>query len=87
MRAPGGAQTIRDLDTVRHVLTGSGTPSLFDLPWTPVFIAACFYLHPVIGGITLFGVLLVLGSRGPEPVDRLGSAGPVGACHRAELSS
>jgi PrtD family type I secretion system ABC transporter len=58
--APGGAQTIRDLDTVRHVLTGSGTLSLFDLPWTPIFIAACFYLHPVIGGITLFGVLLVL---------------------------
>jgi PrtD family type I secretion system ABC transporter len=59
--APGGAQTIRDLDTVRHVVTGSGTLSLFDLPWTPVFIAACFYLHPLIGGITLFGVILVLG--------------------------
>ena len=59
--APGGAQTILDLDTVRHVVTGSGTLSLFDLPWTPVFIAACFYLHPLIGGITLFGVILVLG--------------------------
>lgn len=59
--AHGGAQMIRDLDTVRHVLTGSGTLSLFDLPWCPLFVAACFYLHPLLGITTLFGVVIVIG--------------------------
>jgi PrtD family type I secretion system ABC transporter len=54
-----GGRTIRDLDQVRHVLTGSGTLALFDLPWTPLFIAVCFYLHSVLGVITLAGTLVV----------------------------
>jgi PrtD family type I secretion system ABC transporter len=52
---------VRDLDTVRHALTGSAILTLFDLPWTPLFLAACFYLHPVLGIISLGGALLVIG--------------------------
>lgn len=52
---------VRDLDTVRHALTGGGIISLFDLPWSPLFLAACFYLHPVLGVVSLVGVGLVLG--------------------------
>ncbi len=59
-RQPSG-QLIRDLDNVRHILTGSGSLAVFDLPWCPVFIGACFYLHPLLGAITLAGTLLVLG--------------------------
>jgi PrtD family type I secretion system ABC transporter len=55
----GGA--VRDLDTVRHALTGSSIISLFDLPWTPLFLCACFYLHPVLGVISLVGALTVMG--------------------------
>ncbi|MDQ8699896.1 type I secretion system permease/ATPase [Hyphomicrobium sp. LHD-15] len=55
----GGA--VRDLDTVRHALTGSAILTLFDLPWTPLFLLACFYLHPVLGIISLGGALLVIG--------------------------
>lgn len=58
-RASGG-QAVRDLDNVRHVLTGAGALALFDLPWAPVFIVACFYLHPLLGCITLAGTLIVL---------------------------
>jgi PrtD family type I secretion system ABC transporter len=54
-----GGRTIRDLDQVRHLLTGSGTIALFDLPWTPLFIAVCFYLHPLLGVITLGGTIVV----------------------------
>lgn len=54
-----GGRTIRDLDQVRHVLTGGGTLALFDLPWTPLFIAVCFYLHPLLGFITLVGTVVV----------------------------
>ena len=56
-----GGHAIRDLDNVRHVLTGGGALALFDLPWSPIFIAACFYLHPLIGTVTLVGTLMVLG--------------------------
>jgi PrtD family type I secretion system ABC transporter len=52
---------VRDLDTVRHALTGSAIISLFDLPWTPLFLAACFYLHPLLGMISLGGALTVVG--------------------------
>jgi len=54
-------QAIRDLDNVRHVLTGSGTIALFDLPWSPIFIGVCFYLHPLLGMINLGGAVMVLG--------------------------
>jgi PrtD family type I secretion system ABC transporter len=57
--APGG-HLIRDLDNVRHALTGGGAVALFDLPWSVIFIAACFYLHPLLGTITLAGTLVVI---------------------------
>jgi len=52
---------VRDLDSVRHALTGSAIISLFDLPWTPLFLCACFYLHPAFGMIALAGSFLVIG--------------------------
>lgn len=55
------AQVIRDLDHVRQLLTGSGTIALLDLPWAPIFIGVCFFLHPTLGTITLGGVAMVLG--------------------------
>ncbi|HEX2840981.1 type I secretion system permease/ATPase [Hyphomicrobium sp.] len=60
---PGATKgaVVRDLDTVRHAVTGSAIITLFDLPWTPLFLCACFYLHPVLGMIALFGALLVMG--------------------------
>jgi len=56
-----GLQPVRDLDTVRSVLSGSGLPALFDLPWLPIYLAICFAFHPLIGWTTLGGaVVLVL---------------------------
>ena len=52
---------VRDLDTVRHAMTGSAMISLFDLPWTPLFLLVCFYLHPVIGYVAIGGAVTVFG--------------------------
>jgi PrtD family type I secretion system ABC transporter len=52
---------VRDLDSVRHALTGSAILTLFDLPWTPLFLCACFYLHPVLGVLAVAGALVVMG--------------------------
>jgi PrtD family type I secretion system ABC transporter len=54
-----GLQPVRDLDTIRSVLSGSGPAARFDLPWLPFYLAICFAFHPLIG-ITALGGALVL---------------------------
>jgi PrtD family type I secretion system ABC transporter len=55
-------QAMRDFDTVRQFLTGSGIFAFFDAPWAPMFLAIIFLLHPLLGLISLAGgaVLLAL---------------------------
>jgi PrtD family type I secretion system ABC transporter len=55
------AQALRDLDTVRTAIAGRSLNVLFDLPWLPLFLIVLFLIDPAIGGVTLFGgVILVL---------------------------
>ena len=37
-----GLQPLRDLDSVRSFLSGSGPIALFDLPWMPIYLVICF---------------------------------------------
>ena len=55
------AQALRDLDVLRQVMTGGGTLALLDLPWAPLFIIACGFLHPLLGLVSLVGALALLG--------------------------
>jgi ATP-binding cassette subfamily C protein len=52
-----------DLEQLRLFASGTGPIVLADLPWMPLFVAACFLLHPLIGWLVLAGagVLLTLG--------------------------
>lgn len=67
LRNPQGGHVValRDVDSIREFLTGSGLLALCDVPWMPIFLAACFILHPwfgwmaIVGGLTIF-VLTVL---------------------------
>jgi PrtD family type I secretion system ABC transporter len=52
-------QLIRDSDLVRDFIGGPAIIALCDAPWVPVFIAVCFFLHPVLGFIALTGAILV----------------------------
>ena len=54
-----GAQALRDLETVRHFLTGSALIALIDAPWTPFFIAIIFLLHPYLGLVALGGSIIL----------------------------
>lgn len=53
---------VRDLDVYRNFLTQSGAVAIFDLPWLPVYLLACFLLHPLLGVIASasIGLMLVL---------------------------
>jgi PrtD family type I secretion system ABC transporter len=55
-----GTQPIRDLDTVRSFLSGSGPIAFFDLPWMPVYLAVCFLFHTYIGLTALLGAVILV---------------------------
>lgn len=61
LRRPGGplVQGLRDIDTLREFLTGSGLIAFCDAPWFPVFVFAAFLLHPWFGWIAIIGSVVI----------------------------
>ncbi|MDO8900634.1 MAG: type I secretion system permease/ATPase [Phenylobacterium sp.] len=57
----GRSQALRDLDSFRQLLTGTVFSAIFDLPWMPIFIGILFVIDPLVGFITLFGAIALLG--------------------------
>jgi ATP-binding cassette subfamily C protein len=54
-----GLQSIRDLDSVRTFMSGTGLTAFFDLPWMPLYIAVCFLFHPAMGLTVALGALVI----------------------------
>jgi PrtD family type I secretion system ABC transporter len=52
-------QGLRDLQTFRTFLTGPAVFPIMDAPWTPMFLAVIFMLHPTLGFISLGGAVLL----------------------------
>jgi ATP-binding cassette subfamily C protein len=50
----------RDVDTVRGFLGSQGPAALFDLPWMPIYLAFIYFLHPMLGALTLAGALVLV---------------------------
>lgn len=50
---PQPAKAFGDLLELRQFLTGHGVISFLDAPWTPIYIAVLFLLHPVLGCVAL----------------------------------
>jgi ATP-binding cassette subfamily C exporter for protease/lipase len=61
LRKAGGnpSQAISDLTNLRQFLTGSALFAFFDAPWTPIYIAVAFLIHPMLGFITLGGSVIL----------------------------
>jgi ATP-binding cassette subfamily C protein/ATP-binding cassette subfamily C protein EexD len=59
--APYQSEALRDLAHLRGFVTSPTAASLFDAPWTPVYLAAVFLLHPVMGLVTLAAALVLGG--------------------------
>jgi PrtD family type I secretion system ABC transporter len=59
--AGGGdrAQPLRDVETVRGFVTGSGLFFFFDAPWVPLFLAFVFLLHPLLFAVALTGAAIL----------------------------
>ena len=50
---------LRELDVIREFLTGAGLISFCDAPWVPIFVTACFILHPWYGWVATAGAVLI----------------------------
>jgi ABC-type protease/lipase transport system fused ATPase/permease subunit len=55
------ARSMRDLEVLRGFLSGTGVMPLMDIPWTPIFVAALFALHPLLGAIGIGSAILLFG--------------------------
>jgi ATP-binding cassette, subfamily C, bacterial len=51
---------LRDLEAVQRLLASPVLISIFDIPWTPLFIAAIFVFHPLLGYQALVGGALLI---------------------------
>jgi ATP-binding cassette subfamily C protein len=56
----GGSQALRDLDAVKSFLTSIGINTLFDAPWSIIYLIVIFYIHPYLGYLTIVGAILIL---------------------------
>lgn len=59
----GGAnpsQALSDLTTVRQFLTGNALFAFIDSPWTPIYMAVGFLVHPLLGFIMLGGSIVLI---------------------------
>ena len=51
----GANQLLRDFQTIKTFMTSAGLNTLLDAPWSIVYIAVIFMIHPYIGIITIIG--------------------------------
>src|SRR5690606_11697648 len=61
LRKQGGnpSQAIHDLTNLRQFLTGNALFAFFDAPWTPIYIAVGFMVHPIVGFMMLGGAVIL----------------------------
>jgi len=58
---PYRMEALRDLAFCRSWLSSPGALAVYDVPWVPIYLAAIFLLHPVMGFIALGGAVLLFG--------------------------
>jgi PrtD family type I secretion system ABC transporter len=59
--ALGDVQPLRDLATIRTFVNSRALFFLFDLPFSPVFIALLYLVHPVLFFVTVIGAVIMVG--------------------------
>ena len=60
-----------DLTSMRQLVSSQSFFTVFDIPWTPVYLAVLFMMHPVLGWtglvfMVLFGILAYLSNKWTE---------------------
>lgn len=51
---------LADLEAVQRLITSPVLMAAFDLPWTPIFFAAIFLFHPMLGWLAVGGAAVLI---------------------------
>jgi len=51
---------LRDVNLLRNFFGGSAIFTLFDIPWTPLFLGVIYVLHPILGLVSTLGAVLLV---------------------------
>ncbi|MDT8328728.1 MAG: type I secretion system permease/ATPase, partial [Roseovarius sp.] len=82
------ASGLRDLEAVQRLMTSPVLLSIFDIPWTPFFLAAIWVFHPWLGVLAILGgVVLILVTMVNQMVTRTPVSRANGASVQAEAIS
>jgi len=54
------AQAMRDFDAIRSMIATPAIASIFDVPWTPVFLLVAFMLHFWIGMLAIVASIILI---------------------------
>ncbi len=78
------ATGLRDLEAVQRLMTSPVLMSLFDIPWTPVFLIGIMIFHPWLGYLALVGgaILIVIAL-----LNQLSTREPVSKANMATFKS
>jgi len=52
-------QGLKDINSIRNFLGGTGIFAVFDTPWVPVYLAVIFLFHPLLGYLACAGAVLL----------------------------
>lgn len=52
--------SLRDLESVQRLVGAPVLMALFDIPWTPIFLAGIFIFHPLLGTLAVVGGLTLI---------------------------
>lgn len=54
------SQHLRDVQMIKNFIAGNGVVSLFDAPWSIIYILVIYMINPVLGLISVFGGVALL---------------------------
>ena len=52
---------LRELDSIRQFIAGPGPITLFDAPWTPIYLLVIFLMHWTLGLVAALGAIFLVG--------------------------
>jgi ATP-binding cassette, subfamily B, bacterial len=58
--ATSSGEAIRDLAAIKNFITGNSVFSLFDTPWSFIYLVVIFMIHPSTGFIAISGVVMLV---------------------------
>ncbi len=58
--AEGGSRGLRDVSMIKSFLSGEALTAFFDAPWSVIYLAVIFFIHPILAVVTFIGGIILL---------------------------